>query len=99
MQATGVQQRILVYCRKGFDSGAVQRAFEQSAIEEVHTFEEALNALRQGRFDYVISEQHDFLASSGPRSISRRPSSWRRSAREWASSIWKAIWSGPIPRC
>src|ERR1043166_3586549 len=62
MQATSVQQRILVYCRKGFDSSAVQRAFEQSAIEEVHTFEEALNELRQGRFDYVISEQHDFLA-------------------------------------
>ncbi|HUN80940.1 MAG TPA: response regulator [Phycisphaerae bacterium] len=62
MQATSVQQRILVFCRAGCDAARVQGIFEHAAVEEAHTFDEALNALRQGHFDYIISEQRDFLA-------------------------------------
>lgn len=40
----------------------VERMFEDAQVMVVTTFDDALNALRQGSFDLVISDSSDFLA-------------------------------------
>ncbi|MEK6644587.1 MAG: response regulator [Planctomycetota bacterium] len=62
-ETTAGQQHVLVYCRTGNRRHPlISQWADQAVIQEVHTFEEALAALRQGHFDLVISEQGDFLA-------------------------------------
>lgn len=57
------QRNVLVFCRSGNRRHPlIGQWADQAIIQEVHTLDEALAALRQGHFDLVISEQSDFLA-------------------------------------
>lgn len=63
MHATDVRQSVLLLCRKeSLGNALIARISDGAAVQEVHSFDEALAALRQGHFDLVISEQEDFLS-------------------------------------
>lgn len=63
MDDIAVHPKILFLSKPGsVNQHAFTRLLDESHVKVVATFDEALNALREGSFDLVVSETSDFLA-------------------------------------
>src|SRR5262245_32298520 len=63
MNTEVAQRRILLLSKPGSESEQAAASFgPDAAVRVVHSFDAALAALRQSRYDLIVSDQSDFLA-------------------------------------